>query len=95
MIDWNEISAIATACAASFTAWMALLTRKAINQSRYALHQGKEQHMDNFRPVCVLEAYSDEHMDVTKRNQIVMVSRCDDNYHCVIKAHLITHKSVD
>ncbi|HUX82054.1 MAG TPA: hypothetical protein VMV35_04390 [Halothiobacillus sp.] len=90
MIDWNEVSAIATAFAAVFTAWMVFLTRKTINQSQAAIKQTREQHMDNFRPVCTLEPHRDEHLDAYKRNPIVTIARGEhDLYEIVVNARLI------
>jgi len=90
MIDWNEVSAIATAFAAVFTAWMVFLTRKTINQSQASIKQTREQHMDNFRPVCILEPHRDEHLDAHKRNPIVTITRGEhDLYEIVLNARLI------
>jgi len=47
---WTAIGSIATAAAAAFTAWMASLTKKG-------LEQGGEHHQDGFRPILVFVPY--------------------------------------
>lgn len=58
MINWNAVSACATAAAAVFTAIMAAYTRKAIKdnqkQNTAAREQSERHHQDGLRPLLVL-----------------------------------------
>lgn len=66
-IDWNVLSAIATAAAAIATACMAWMTRKSMLQV-------EKHHQNGFRPICILENnYGFD--DPTRRDGYLSVKR--------------------